>query len=61
MEEHSSVKEMWKNYTASTGADNREIAYTSWYFCDNEKDADDLAELVKRGVKKATTSRYDIR
>lgn len=58
-QEHSSVKEMWKNYVASASVDNHDSAYTSWYFCDNKKDADDLAELVKRGIKRATTSLYD--
>ena len=28
--------------------------YTAWYFCDNEKDANELAELVKIGRKQAT-------
>jgi uncharacterized protein YhfF len=58
-QEHSSVKEMWKSYVASAGADDGDKAYTSWYFCDNEKDADNLAELVKRGIKRATTSLYN--
>ncbi len=30
----------------------------SYYFCDNKKDADNLAELVKIGVKTATSSLY---
>jgi uncharacterized protein YhfF len=57
-QEHSSVKEMWKSYLASSGTDNGNRTYTSWYFCDNKKDADDLAELVKQGIKRATTSLY---
>lgn len=28
---------------------------SSYYFCDNEKDADDCAELVREGIKQATT------
>ena len=30
----------------------------AWAFGSNEKDADELAELVKRGIKTATTSEY---
>ncbi|RZF61751.1 ASCH domain-containing protein [Sphingobacterium corticibacterium] len=27
----------------------------AYYFCDNEKDADECAELVRKGIKQATT------
>lgn len=55
-----SVEKMWKEYLASKGesVQNTDQTYTSWYFCDNEKSANDLAELVKKGVKRATTSLY---
>ncbi len=36
---------------------NLEVPET-YYFCDNKKDADDLAELVKNGLKTATSSLY---
>ena len=54
------VKEMWNNYLKSLGEDinSTNKKYTSWHFCDNEKDADNLAELVKMGIKRATTSLY---
>lgn len=45
----------WKNFQ------NRVPAYRdlgvppSYYFCDNQKDADECAELVERGIKQATT------
>lgn len=60
IEEHKSVKKMWENYLASIGHDISNINknYNSWHFCDNEKDANDLAELVKQGVKRATTGLY---
>ncbi len=29
-------------------------SYSAWYFCDNRADADELAELVRAGVKRAT-------
>jgi len=31
----------------------------AWHFCDNKKDADELAELVLQGVKRGTASLYD--
>ena len=59
-QEHQSVKEMWKNYVMSTGdyIINTNKNYTSWYFCDNEESANNLAELVKQGVKRATAGLY---
>jgi uncharacterized protein YhfF len=62
LQEHKSVKEMWESYLISIGdniADTNK-KYISWHFCDNEEDANDLAELVKQGVKRATTSLYDL-
>lgn len=58
--EHKSVKEMWNNYLLSSGQDIMSFkkSYQTWHFCDNEKDADELAELVKQGIKRATTSLY---
>lgn len=57
MQEHDSVKQMWRAYLLSIGQDNEttDLEYEAWHFCDNEKDADELAELVCRGIKKATT------
>ncbi|MCY6354407.1 ASCH domain-containing protein [Clostridium sp. ZS2-4] len=59
-QEHKSVQEMWKNYLASIGENinNTNKNYTSWYFCDNEKSANDLAKLVREGIKRGTTSLY---
>ena len=56
--EHKTVKEMWKKYLSTIG-ENINVTgktYESWYFCNNEKDANELAGLVKKGIKKATTS-----
>jgi uncharacterized protein YhfF len=60
VQEHKSVKEMWGNYLNSIGHDiiNTNKKYSSWHFCDNKEDADNLAELVKQGVKRATTGLY---
>jgi len=59
-QEHQSVKEMWKKYLMATDDDiiKQNKNYTSWYFCDNEISANNLAELVKQGVKRATTGLY---
>jgi uncharacterized protein YhfF len=53
-----SVEEMWLAYLDSVGdsADTTPKTYESWYFCDNEADAEELANLCKNGVKRATAS-----
>lgn len=58
--EHESVYKLWENYLISIGEDitNSKKNYTSWHFCDNEEDANELAELVKKGTKRATTGLY---
>lgn len=58
--EHESVKRIWAEYLASIGEDRNSTSkkYTSWYFCDNKEDADELAELVLQGTKRATASLY---
>ncbi|SMG37230.1 ASCH domain-containing protein [Dethiosulfovibrio salsuginis] len=54
---HPSVREIWLNYMNQEGISETEApAYESWYFCDNEADADELAQLVLDGVKRATAS-----
>ena len=56
--EHKTVKEMWKKYLSTIGENINDTGktYESWNFCNNEKDANELAELVKKGIKKATAS-----
>ncbi|WP_456272136.1 ASCH domain-containing protein [Bacillus sp. AK031] len=56
--EHESVLNMWKNYLSSIGENQEETAksYDSWYFCDNEEDANQLAQLVLQGTKRGTAS-----
>ncbi len=49
-------EEMWELYTSQIPEGERPASYTAWYFCDNEKDAEELAELVICGIKRATTS-----
>lgn len=58
--EHETVKSMWENYLAIIGDDQTSSSksYSSWHFCDNEQDANELAEIVISGIKKATASLY---
>ncbi|MDU3338008.1 ASCH domain-containing protein [Paraclostridium bifermentans] len=60
--EEKSVKDMWENYLNSIGECSKSSnkVYDSWHFCDNEKSANKLAGLVLDGVKKGTTSLYDL-
>ncbi|MBH1940840.1 ASCH domain-containing protein [Mobilitalea sibirica] len=57
---NASVEAMWKEYVSSQGETilSTDKHYTSWHFCDNEEDANALAELVLEGVKRATASLY---
>ncbi|VUD69400.1 hypothetical protein TDB9533_04767 [Thalassocella blandensis] len=52
-----SPEKMWEEYQATT---NIESNYTSWYFCDNEHDANELVELVVKGKKRATASVFEL-
>ncbi|WP_421383855.1 ASCH domain-containing protein [Bacillus salacetis] len=60
--EHPSVKEMWQKYLLSIDENPRNTmkSYDSWYFCDNEPDANELAELVLQGKKRGTASLYQL-
>lgn len=55
-----SVVDMWKEYLKSIGQDpvGTSLTYESWHFCDNEEDANELAQLVLEGTKRATASLY---
>ncbi|MDF2675877.1 MAG: hypothetical protein K0Q97_167 [Bacillota bacterium] len=59
--EHESVKIMWENYTSLIGNSEtcNQDTYGVWHFCDNENDANELAELVVKGIKKATASLFE--
>ena len=51
-----SIYNLWNNFIKnSADYKNREIP-ESWYFCDNEKDANECAELVVQGIKQATST-----
>jgi len=53
---YSTVEALWKEFSSK----NSEIKTTdiplSFYFCDNEKDANECAELVIKGIKQATAT-----
>ena len=60
MNEASSAKTMWEDYLKSlTGEERNTVKYEAWHFCDNKRDANELAELVRSGVKRATASLYE--
>ncbi len=48
------VEEYWKKYKEATG--DKTEKYGAYYFCNNENDAKELAELVVSGKKRATAS-----
>jgi uncharacterized protein YhfF len=50
------VETMWRNYLKSIGESviTTDKTYEAWYFCNNEIDANNLADLTKRGIKRAT-------
>lgn len=58
--EHETIKKMWEKYLLSIGDNSMttDKNYTAWHFCDNEQDANELAELVVNETKKATASLY---
>lgn len=60
--ENISVKKMWEGYLASIGEkpENSNKSYSSWYFANNEKSANNLARLVKEGEKRGTTSLHSL-
>lgn len=60
--EYISVKNMFEDYLISIGEsiNNTNKKYTSWYFCDDEKSANNLAKLVKEGTKRGTTGLYEL-
>ncbi|WP_105616117.1 ASCH domain-containing protein [Vallitalea okinawensis] len=54
--EHQSVQKMWRAYLDAINDDKFNREYEAWHFCNDEESANHLAELVKSGVKIATSS-----
>jgi len=53
--ESSSVERMWTVFVAARpDVAGPDATYEAWHFCDNAADADELAELVLSGRKRAT-------
>ena len=46
---------MWESFIESS-PEYSETKYRAWYFCDNDRCANELAALVSIGIKRATTS-----
>jgi len=55
MESKKMIEDLWQKFLDSL-PEGTELPgkYEAWYFCDNEKDADELAGLVLAGIKTAT-------
>jgi len=51
------AKEMWTNYT-NQFCENKNKTYEAWHFSNDEKNANELAELVVNGEKTATASGF---
>ncbi len=50
------VKELWDKFTDKNPSYKGKKMPESYHFCDTKKDADELAELVRKGIKKATST-----
>ena len=50
-------EQIWEAFRSKSEIEG---GYSSWYFCDNEKDANELADLVLTGKKSATASVYEL-
>ena len=51
---HPSVHALWSDFLHTTGRDSALPLPPVWSFSDNAADADELADLVVRGIKRAT-------
>jgi uncharacterized protein YhfF len=58
VEENKSVKKMWEDYLMSINetVEMTEKKYEAWSFCHDEKNANELAKLVKEKKKTSTSS-----
>ncbi|WP_299835235.1 ASCH domain-containing protein [uncultured Tenacibaculum sp.] len=53
---HKSAEVLWRNFLIENTNNRRKETPLSFYFCDNKKDANECAELVVKGIKKATAT-----
>lgn len=50
------IETFWNNFLNKNPDNDRKEVPVSFYFCDNEKDANECAELVEKGIKQATAT-----
>jgi len=53
---YSTVKAIWNEFLKQNPNNKIKEVPTSFYFCDNKKDADECADLVVKKIKQATAS-----
>ncbi len=53
---HPSVQEMWDRYSLTMNESPKNTTYEAWHFCYDEANANELADLVLEGTKRATAS-----
>ena len=51
-----SVELLWNDFLKENPSNKNKQKPVSLYFCDNEKEANECAELVVKGIKQATTT-----
>ncbi|EDP70727.1 hypothetical protein FBALC1_08208 [Flavobacteriales bacterium ALC-1] len=51
-----SVENLWNNFIETNPNNTNKDIPISFYFCDNKIDADECAELVIKGIKRATAT-----
>ena len=51
-----SVENLWSDFIQENPENKNKETPISFYFCDNKKDADECAELVVKGIKRATAT-----
>src|SRR5690606_12919133 len=49
------IEAFWRKFQDKNSEHKQVEIPLSYYFCDNQKDADECAELVQEGIKQATT------
>lgn len=53
---HKSVENIWSDFRKKIPHNKIKEIPLSFYFCDNQKDANECAELVVKGIKQATAT-----
>ncbi|HHL32214.1 MAG TPA: ASCH domain-containing protein [Oceanospirillales bacterium] len=53
---NESIKKIWQDFITKNPQYGHRQRPASFYFCSNQKAADDCAQLVVKGIKQATTS-----